>query len=122
MANTKIAINWFEIPVGNLDRASKFYSVVFETELVPMETPGGKIMAFQNGETPVGALSPCDGNAPSSNGAMLYFDADGDIDGTLKRVEAAGGKVIVPNTAIGPYGYMAHFADTEGNRVALHSA
>ncbi len=121
MANTKIAINWFEIPVADLDRAAKFYGAVFETELVPMETPGGTIMAFQNDEAPVGALSPCDGNAPSSKGAMLYFNADGDIDGVLKRVEAAGGNVILPNTAIGPYGHMAQFADTEGNRVALHS-
>jgi uncharacterized protein len=37
-------------------------------------------------------------------------------------VETAGGRVVMPKTQISPdIGYMAFFADSEGNRVALHS-
>jgi len=40
----------------------------------------------------------------------------------LDKVQAAGGKVIVPKTEISPeYGYMGVFLDTEGNRIGLHS-
>ena len=40
----------------------------------------------------------------------------------MNRVEAAGGKIMVPKTQISPdYGYMAVFIDTEGNRIGLHS-
>jgi uncharacterized protein len=40
----------------------------------------------------------------------------------LDKVEAAGGKIVVPKTEISPeHGYMAVFLDTEGNRIALHS-
>jgi predicted enzyme related to lactoylglutathione lyase len=39
----------------------------------------------------------------------------------LAKVEKAGGKILMPKTAIGENGFIAHFADTEGNRVAFHS-
>lgn len=33
-----------------------------------------------------------------------------------------GGQVLVPKTEIGNgYGFFAHFADPEGNRIGLHS-
>jgi len=46
MAN---AINWFEIPATNYDRAVKFYSSVLASDLQPMEMQGIK-MAFLNTE------------------------------------------------------------------------
>jgi predicted enzyme related to lactoylglutathione lyase len=36
-------------------------------------------------------------------------------------VEAAGGTVVLPKTAIGENGFFAIFLDTEGNKVAFHS-
>jgi predicted enzyme related to lactoylglutathione lyase len=54
---------------------------------------------------------------------LVYFTAhSGDLSNELARVEAAGGKILVPRKEIGPdYGFMAVILDTEGNRVALHS-
>ncbi|MGD8593051.1 MAG: hypothetical protein PVF82_09490 [Gammaproteobacteria bacterium] len=43
-----------------------------------------------------------------------------DIEATLKRVTANGGKIINVKTSIGEYGFVGHFEDSEGNRVALH--
>jgi predicted enzyme related to lactoylglutathione lyase len=52
---------------------------------------------------------------------LIYFSC-ADLANELGRVEAAGGTVIKPKTAIGEgYGFTALFKDTEGNRVALHS-
>ncbi len=39
----------------------------------------------------------------------------------LSRVEAAGGKVIMPKTDIAENGFTTQLLDTEGNKVALHS-
>jgi predicted enzyme related to lactoylglutathione lyase len=39
----------------------------------------------------------------------------------LGRIEQAGGRTLVPKTSIGEHGFIAHFIDSEGNRVALHS-
>lgn len=40
----------------------------------------------------------------------------------VAKVPAAGGKVVTPKTALPEgMGYFAHFVDSEGNRVGLHS-
>jgi predicted enzyme related to lactoylglutathione lyase len=53
---------------------------------------------------------------------LIYLNGNPDVQNVLDKVEAAGGKIVVPKTQISPeYGYMAVFIDTEGNRVALHS-
>ncbi|MFZ5861759.1 MAG: VOC family protein [Nitrospirota bacterium] len=41
------------------------------------------------------------------------------IDRTLNAIEKAGGKVVTPKHAIGEWGFMADFADPEGNVLAL---
>jgi len=50
----------------------------------------------------------------------MYFQTE-DIEGTLAKVTAAGGEVIVPKMSIGEHGFIGQFLDSEGNRVALHS-
>ena len=45
-----------------------------------------------------------------------------DIDATLPRVAKHGGKVLGPKKSIGQHGFVGHFEDSEGNRVALHSS
>ena len=116
-----VKINWFEVPVADLKRAAGFYEKVLGTKLVPMETPDARMQAFQSNGTPVGALVEGKHNQPSGTGSLLYFDAGGDIDGVLGRVQKAGGKVVLPRTSIGPHGHIAQFVDPEGNRIALHA-
>lgn len=118
---SKVTIDWFEIPVQDLARAESFYSRVLDCELTEMAGPAGPFKAFQNDGMPVGALVQDEHNQPARIGALVYFHSD-DIDGMLGRVEAAGGQVLVPKTAIGPFGHIAQFMDSEGNRMALHSA
>jgi uncharacterized protein len=53
---------------------------------------------------------------------LLYLNANPDVQNVLDKVEAAGGKIVVPKMEIPGYGFMAVFLDSEGNRIALHSA
>jgi predicted enzyme related to lactoylglutathione lyase len=121
MAN---AINWFEIPADDFDRAKDFYSTVLDAELAAQEMMGTK-MAFlpTEGEGAVGgAICAGEMHKPSSAGAVLYLNGGEDLSAPLSRVEAAGGKVVMPKTKISDeIGYMAFFTDTEGNKVAFHS-
>lgn len=41
------------------------------------------------------------------------------IDTTLKAIEKAGGKIITAKHSIGEWGFMADFADPEGNVISL---
>jgi hypothetical protein len=52
---------------------------------------------------------------------LIYLNGGDDLGIPLSKVEAAGGKIIMPKTSIGNNGFMAHIADTEGNKIALHS-
>ena len=77
-------VNWFEIPVNDLERARQFYETVF---------------GFQLSLNEMGPMR------------MAWFP----------MTQGEGGATLMPKTGIGEHGYIAHFQDCEGNRVALHS-
>ena len=118
------AINWFEIPVTNFDKAKKFYETIFGIEMHLMEAMGMKSTFFP-AELETGGIGGCiiqgEEYEPSSKGSLVYLNGGDDLGVPLSKIEAAGGKIILPKTAIGPNGFMAHFTDTEGNKVGLHS-
>jgi uncharacterized protein len=115
----KNAVNWFELPVVNLERAQKFYETVLGVKLKP-EVFGGMPMAIFPYQGGVGGALLKDARfRPTADGAVVYLAAEG-LEGCLKRVEAAGGKVMLPRTDIGDPGFIALVLDTEGNRVGLH--
>ncbi len=59
---------------------------------------------------------------PSADGSVVYINADGKLDASVKRAERLGARVTVPRTAIpGGFGYYACLIDSEGNHVGLHS-
>jgi len=117
------AINWFEIPANDFKRAKTFYNTVFDTTLQDMAgAEGMQVAAFPaDKDTTTGAVVASENHKPSQTGSLVYLNAGDDLTVCLNRIETAGGKVIVPKTAIGEYGFIAQFIDTEGNRVALHS-
>lgn len=118
------AINWFEIPATDFTRAKKFYETLFGEEIMEVPFPDGKYgmlpSDMQNGGIG-GGIVQGEGFVPSDKGTIVYLNGGDDLNTPLSKVEAAGGKIIMPKTSIGENGFMAHFIDTEGNRVALHS-
>ena len=118
------AINWFEIPVTDFARAKKFYETLFGMDIMEMPHPTfkyGMLPAdMQNGGVG-GGIVQGEGFEPSMTGALVYLNGGDDLTVPLSKVESAGGKIVLPKTSIGPNGFMAHFIDTEGNKVALHS-
>lgn len=117
------AINWFEIPVADLARACRFYEQVMDCTLTH-ETLEDAMMALfpADGAGVGGCLVSHPQMKPSSEGTCVYLNAGSDLTPQLARVEAAGGRVIVPRTLIREdIGYFALFLDSEGNRVGLHA-
>ncbi len=119
------AVGWFEIPVVDMERAMKFYETVLEVKLSRNQVGEIDMAWFQmlEGKGAAGSLVfHKEWYKPSENGVLVYFTAySGDLDHELARVEAAGGKILMPKHPIGEHGNIAVFLDTEGNRVALHS-
>jgi len=120
------AISWFEIPTADINRAQKFYETIFGITMIPFDNPNIQMRMFpvQSSMNIGGALVyNQEFYKPSaSDGPLLYLNGNPDVQNILDKVEAAGGKIVVPKTQISPeYGSMAVFTDTEGNRIALHA-
>jgi predicted enzyme related to lactoylglutathione lyase len=122
------ALNWFEIPVSDFDRAKKFYESIFNYEM-PETMMGDTRMGFFLYDMPGGKVGGAivlnqQFYTPSDNGTLVYLNAQPDLQVVLSRVEAAGGTIIQHKTIISEeqnLGYWALLKDTEGNRIALHS-
>lgn len=120
MAHT---LNWFEIPVTDFARAQRFYEAVLGTEIGTVSMGDSTMgMLSSDPEAVGGAIVQGEGSRPAADGTMVYLNGGDDLAPMLARAAAAGGTVVVPKTEIGNgYGYFAHFIDTEGNKVGLHS-
>lgn len=116
-------VNWFEIPVTDMTKAKKFYEDVFGLQISlnqmgPLEM--GFIPMDDKAYGAAGSLVKGDGYVPSHIGVRVYFSVP-DIEAVLERIKKNGGKVLLPKTSIGEYGFVANFEDSEGNKVSLHS-
>ena len=118
------AINWFEIPSLDIDRAVKFYDTILDVTLRRenfMGTPHGIFPADRDAGGATGAVIQSEAR-PGKDGTTLYLNAYSlaNLDAALAKTPGAGGSVLTPKTSIGPMGWIALIIDTEGNRVGLH--
>jgi predicted enzyme related to lactoylglutathione lyase len=115
-------ICWTDIPVIDLDRAIQFYSAVLAAP-VSKECEGGHEFGLLPHEDNVsGCLTTNTENQPSARGPLVYLSVEGRLDAAIEAVKAGGGEILQPRHQIGPYGFRAIVLDSEGNRIALHSA
>jgi predicted enzyme related to lactoylglutathione lyase len=125
MSDRTNALNWFEIPAVDLQRAMKFYETAFEIKMNAVEMAGMEMAMFppDGSEGRVGgALVKGQMHVPSSTGAIIYLNGNPDLQTVLDRIPGAGGKVIMQKTLIDENsGYFAFFTDSEGNTVGVHS-
>ncbi|HEY0162325.1 MAG TPA: VOC family protein [Edaphobacter sp.] len=116
------AINWFEIPCENLERATTFYETLLGVPMyrADVETP---MVIFASDRTGTGGhLVKSPFRKPGRGGAMVYLNCDGELDNVLARVPKAGGLVLMPKTPVpGGHGHFACLRDSEGNHIGLHS-
>jgi predicted enzyme related to lactoylglutathione lyase len=119
--------NWVEIPITDVERAVTFYQTILGVEKLEQQDMGGMIYIFlpMDGEGSGGALVKHENYRPANgDGVCVYVVVKGDLNATLTKVEAAGGKIVVPKMALGEMspGYCAQFIDSESNRIGLWSA
>lgn len=117
------ALSWFEIPVTDFARSKTFYEKVLAIRIEPMvmgTTTMGMLSSDPNAVS--GALVLGADGSPSVHGTLVYLNGGDDLAPMLALVSEAGGSVVVPKTEIGNgFGYFAHFMDSEGNKIGLHS-
>ena len=114
---------YFEVPVIDMERATKFYSTVFNFKFDTTIIDNNKMALFPFTEEKSGisgALAMGEIYKPTKDGVLLYFNTV-NIDETLRLANANGGQILYPKTDNG-IGLVAEFEDTEGNRIALYQS
>jgi len=105
-----------ELSAKDHKEAGKFYSSVFGWEL--REFPEMNYTTFSSGEDAVGGgFSPVSEEYPTGT-VMVYINTD-NLEATIKKIEANGGKLVTGKYEIPGVGHMATFNDPTGNLVAL---
>lgn len=109
-------ICYLEIPANRAEDSARFYSELFGWHV---RQRGDGNLAFDD----TGGVSGTwvkEGDRTPDERTRVYIMVD-NIAESLRAIEAAGGRVITPRTAIGPnMGAFAVFADPVGNEFGLY--
>src|SRR5918912_4124595 len=98
----------------------KFYANVFGWEV---ETdPTFNYTQFEADGGPGGGFPGVGGPEGYKVGDIVPYIGTDDIDESLRKVESAGGRVLVPKSEIPGIGWFAMFSEPTGNRMALYTS
>ena len=120
-------VTHFEMPAGDRQRLMKFYSSVFGWKMQEMGPEMGDYVVAHTAETDADHMVKTPG---AINGGFFMKSADqpnipsvviavDDVNEQMKKVTAAGGKVIGEPQEIPGIGLWVVFIDSEGNRVSM---
>jgi len=109
-------INYVEFPARDIEKAKAFFTTLFGWSFVDY---GREYSAFSN-EGLDGGFFKSDLSTSTENGSALIVFYSKDLEGTLSRIEVAGGSIIKPIFSF-PGGRRFHFGDPNGNEYAVWS-
>lgn len=118
----------FEIPVGDLEKAKKFYGPIFGWKMDDWTMPDGSkhtgihtTAIDEKTRLPLkpGAINGMFVTKNELSKAPTFAIHVKSIDDKIKLIEKAGGKVMQPKVNIADMGHYAYVADLDGNLVGL---
>ena len=120
-------VKGFDIPVGDMERAGKFYEEIFGWEVRKVQGSGGDFHSVRT----VPVNEDGDPSIPGGiNGGLYLRGTDGletpfleirvdSIDSIVERIVVAGGMVVKDRSPILDIAFFAVVKDTEGNLIGL---
>ena len=113
----------FEIPASDFKKAKAFYEAVFDWKVELSGNEGGMALTTAADKdynpTEPGGINGGFYKRKSTTDQPTCGVETESIDETLKAIEKAGGKVVTAKHPIDEWGFMADFADPDGNVFAL---
>ncbi len=114
--NVHEKINYIEFPAKNIEATKQFYTAVFGWSFVDY---GPEYAAFSN-EGIDGGFFRSDLSVSLKNGSPLIVFYSNALEKTQAKIEAASGLIVKPIFSF-PGGRRFHFADPNGNELAVWS-
>ncbi len=112
--NAHEKINYVEFPARDIAKAKAFFSAAFGWQFVDY---GPDYTAFSD-QGLDGGFFKSDQCVSTAAGSALIVLFSRELEATLAKVEAAGGRIIKPIFAF-PGGRRFHFCDPNGNEYAV---
>jgi predicted enzyme related to lactoylglutathione lyase len=109
-------ICYIEIPSRDIGVSAAFYTESFGWKV---RTRGDGQRAFDDTTGQVSGAWVVN-RPPSREPGMLPYIMVDDIDATVRKVTAAGGRLVTPKTPINPNDFFATFLDPAGNLLGLY--
>ena len=109
-------LNYVELPSKDIVQTKAFFNKVFSWEF---EDFGPDYTAFADKGLNGGFFKSEQASLTKNGAALLVFYSD-DLEGTLARVERAGG-IIIQGIFAFPGGFRFHFTEPGGNEFAVWS-
>src|SRR5882724_6928661 len=106
-------IDYLELPAIDIEGSKRFYSAVFGWKF---EDHGPEYTSFSDGRLTGGFTS----HEPAPSKGILIVIYCADLNGAQQRIREAGG-TVVKDTFSFPGGSRFHFADPNGNVLAVWS-
>src|SRR5258708_22614318 len=114
------ALVWTELTTTDTAKAGAFYTGLFGWKAEVMDMPGMPYTVFKRGTASAGGMMArqpgTPGNVPSS--WLPYINVD-DVDATVARTTALGGKICAPPIDVPTVGRLAVLADPQGASLAI---
>jgi hypothetical protein len=113
------AFSWSELMTGDPAAAAAFYGPLFGWRVETVDMGGGPYHLLKVGETAIGGIMKTPAEAGPMPPAWGCYVTVEQVDATVARVTALGGKVVVPAMDIPGVGRMAVIADPQGATVSV---
>ena len=107
---------WFQITSTDLPKTADFFKALFGWETTSFME--GHIAIKTSGSVQGGFMQKPP-QAPATD-VYIFVQVD-DVAETLKQAENMGGRMMLPRTEIPENGFIAFFADPDGNPIGIFS-
>ncbi|MDD1696848.1 MAG: VOC family protein [Methanoregula sp.] len=112
------AIVHFDVPTDDVERAKKFYSVLFGWQFQSFPEMQYYLFTTTNLDGTPGVGGGMGKRMDTSQRIMNYFGVPS-IETAMKQVTSLGGEVLTEKMAVPGMGFLANCRDTEGNLFGL---
>jgi predicted enzyme related to lactoylglutathione lyase len=112
---TRAEIRYLQIPTDDVDASAGFYERALGWTI---RTRGDGSTAFDDTTAEVSGEWVLDRQPADDMGVLVYVRVD-DVEGILRKIAEAGGKIIVPRTPQGEGMAYATFRDPVGNVLGI---
>jgi predicted enzyme related to lactoylglutathione lyase len=115
------AFSWSELLTNDIEGAKAFYGEIFGWHFKEGKVSNTPYTVIEVAGEEIGGISPLPSQSPTMPPTWGTYVTVEDVEATLQKVEALGGKILMSPIAIPPAACFALIQDPQGANLAVIS-